>query len=198
MLNNVSLLNLANTESDIGREIITKGLLIMLLSGLFSWPVQAHKQVVVIPMGGDMPSPFAPLTKHAPPNSDYTIGALTVIDKITQLEWQRIPSTDVNPNTAGTQSTANWDNAKAHCDGLSLDGHADWRLPRVAELASLIDYNIGSPAINGVVFPGTQSSLYWSASSGVSSSSSAWVVNFNSGSVGASLKASAYYVRCVR
>ncbi len=198
MLKNVSLLNLANTESDIGRGIVTKGLLIMLLSGLFSWPVQAHKSVVVIPLGGGMPPPFAPLTKGAPPDSDYAIGDLTVIDKITQLEWQRIPSEDVNPNTVGNQSTANWDKAKVYCDGLSLDDHTDWRLPRVAELASLINYNATGPAINKVVFPDTQSSSYWSASSSVSYSRFAWVVNFSYGGVGADSKAGESYVRCVR
>jgi hypothetical protein len=52
----------------------------------------------------------------------------TVLDEVTGLAWQR------KPNTTSYTSFAK---ARAYCEGLALDGHADWRLPGFIELASL-------------------------------------------------------------
>ena len=157
--------------------------------------VWAHNKVVVIPMAGDeieiIPEPFAPLTKQSPPDSDYTIGALTVIDKITGLEWQRLD--DNTPRT--------WVDAFQYCIDLSLDSKTDWRLPLVAELQSIVDYELSSPSINEVAFPGTNVEsfdFYWSASSVASFSALAWFVHFSNGDVGVVNRPNVFYVRCVR
>ena len=151
----------------------------------------AHNKVVVVPLAGDdaPPEPTAPLAKVNPGQTDYTIMASTVIDKITGLEWQRIDDNTIR----------NWNAALDYCANLSLDGRTDWRLPDIIELQSIVDYGqTSTPIIDGVAFPGTNSSGYWSASSRASSSGSAWVVNFGGGNVSSNIKSNFFYVRCVR
>ncbi|NND83207.1 MAG: DUF1566 domain-containing protein [Gammaproteobacteria bacterium] len=151
-----------------------------------------HNKVVVVPLGGDEAQdlePTSPVAKVNPSQTDYTILTNTVIDKITKLEWQR-----EDDNT-----TRNWDDALDYCAGLTLDGKSDWRLPDVVELQSIVDYGQATaPTIDGVAFTGTNSSSYWSASSGASSSGSAWFVGFDLGIVFAFVKTNDIFVRCVR
>jgi hypothetical protein len=50
-------------------------------------------------------------------------------DETSGLCWENPP----------TQTEAlYWDDAVAHCDNMTLDGHDDWRFPSIAELRSLI------------------------------------------------------------
>ncbi len=114
----------------------------------------------------------------------------TVTDFATGLTWQQ---SDTH-NSFGR----NWGDAFDYCVSLTLDSKSDWRLPQIDELQSIVAYDEYSPAINAIAFPSTNPSNYWSASSYASSSSYAWLVNFNSANVYALVKASANYVRCVR
>ena len=152
----------------------------------------AHNRVVVIPLAGDdVPAELTPTTPVAKVNTeqgDYTIMNTTVIDTTTQLEWQR--QDDDFPR--------NWDDAWDYCVDLDLGGHQDWRLPRIKELQSIVDYGQAStPLIEGEAFPNTNS-LYWSASGQASSSIFAWAVFFSSGGVDRDGKVIANFVRCVR
>lgn len=61
----------------------------------------------------------------------YTYDADTVIDDVTGLQWER----------RGVAIGAIAD-AQTHCDGLSLAGLSGWRLPSVAELTSIVDYEV--------------------------------------------------------
>ena len=167
------------------------------ISAAIFWAITAtaHNQVVVIPMAGDdveVPAELTPTTPIAnvdTSQADYTIAALTVIDNITKLEWQRM-----DDNTA-----RNWDAAWDYCAALDLDNHDDWRLPTIIELQSIVDYGSATvPTIDQVAFTNTNSSFYWSASSRASSSSSAWFVFFNNGVVLSDVKTNNYFVRCVR
>ncbi|NND82915.1 MAG: DUF1566 domain-containing protein [Gammaproteobacteria bacterium] len=171
---------------------------LVLAVALFSVSVHAQNttKVVVIPMAGDdveiMPEPFAPLPKQSPPNSDYTIGAVTVIDKITGLEWQR----------QDDDTERNWDDAFDYCFRLELGSKDDWRLPLIAELQSIVDYEASDPSINEAAFPNTNSSLssgfYWSASTEAASFERAWGILFFSGNVSSDFKLGSNFVRCVR
>ncbi|MCP3850919.1 MAG: DUF1566 domain-containing protein [Gammaproteobacteria bacterium] len=177
-----------------------KQLIVVFILSTLSMGGYAQTKVVVIPMVGDdiLPDPFAPLTANSPAQGDYTIndndtqgsGSTlddTVIDNITGLEWQR-----TNDNTQ-----RNWDTAFDYCVSLTLDG-GGWRLPQTHELQSIVAYDEADPAINGVAFISTLSSYYWSASSYAGSSSIAWNVSFNNGSVSTNDKTNTNYVRCVR
>jgi len=65
-------------------------------------------------------------------------------------------------------------------------------------LASIVNRRRTNPAIDVTAFPNTPAGYSWSSSSYAGNSSSAWYVNFFTGSVSIVDKSSNYYVRCVR
>ncbi len=114
----------------------------------------------------------------------------TVLDEKTLLVWQQDPTDD----------TLTWEAAISYCDGLSLAGNSDWRLPNARELESITDDSKSSaPAIDTTYFEDTKSSQYWSSTTkSIVNMTYAWVVYFNTGNVLNSEKTSYNYVRCVR
>ena len=96
----------------------------------------------------------------------------TVTDGNTNLVWQK--------SEDGVART--WANASPYCENLVLGGYADWRLPRVDELASLADY-AQYPALDPA-FGTLQETGFWSDNSVVSYPTAyAWVVDFLKGAV---------------
>lgn len=53
------------------------------------------------------------------------------MDSATGLEWMR----------ADSSSGLEWDDALEYCNGLTLGGYDDWRLPDAHELQSIVDYS---------------------------------------------------------
>ena len=93
-----------------------------------------------------------------------------VVDNLSGLMWSR------NANLAGLLT---WDGAVDYCNGLSLGGHTDWRLPNVRELQSLIDYSRLTPALPaGHPFTGVKSDYYWSSTTYASDTNGAMLVDF--------------------
>ena len=76
----------------------------------------------------------------------------TVTDNRTGLIWQQ-----------GEPGYMSWGEALSYCEGLSLGGHSDWRLPNVRELESLTDDSRYYPAMDTSFFPDAHSSYYWSS-----------------------------------
>lgn len=65
----------------------------------------------------------------------------TITDKATGLMWQQ----------ADDGTRRNWQDSLAYAENSTLAGHADWRLPNIKELQSIVKYGgkVGSwPAIN--------------------------------------------------
>lgn len=125
---------------------------------------------------------------HAGSYTDGTgTAAGTVTDNITGLVWQK------QDDAVGRA----WENAISYCEGLSLGGFTDWRLPNVKELNALVDDSRTTPSIDPL-FTGTQSSNYWSSSTYAGNTTGAWLVSFGVGSTGSYSKTSTGYVRCVR
>ena len=110
----------------------------------------------------------------------------TVSDLATGLMWQQV-------GNGGTHALA-----ITNCDGLTLGGKSDWRLPAIKELSSIVDYRADNPAIDKTMFPGTNSTLYWSAPSDADDDAYAWVVWFSDGTVGKRKKTFYHQIRCVR
>jgi hypothetical protein len=63
-----------------------------------------------------------------------------VTDNITGLMWQ--------DNSEAKTLQLTWQEAKDYCDGSSLGGYTDWRLPSVEELESIVDYGRNNPSID--------------------------------------------------
>ena len=92
----------------------------------------------------------------------------TIIDWATGLEWQR-----------SAEASLSWKEALAYCVDLELDGHDDWQLPNVLELASIID-DTTSPAINLWLRPDISLSAngVWTSTTSPTLFSTAYVVHF--------------------
>ena len=105
------------------------------------------------------------------PNTYVVNGDGTVSDTQTKLMWQQV--TDGNTYT--------WAAAGTYCDGLTLAGKDDWRLPTAAEGASLVDYTVGAPTINGTAFPGvaTNASFWTSVDDTYSAGLNKWRVELS-------------------
>ncbi len=112
----------------------------------------------------------------------------TISDANTGLVWQK--------DDDGT--TPSWTAALTYCEGLSLAGQTDWRLPNRMELISIVDYTQINPSINTMYFPSSKSSGYWSSTSNAFNAFAAWYVLFSYGNVEFYGKTNSYYVRCVR
>ena len=114
----------------------------------------------------------------------------TVTDTVTGLMWQQ-----------ATDGSMNWNEAISHCEGLTLAGYDDWRLPNRRELRSIVDYSKYNPAIDTGYFPGMLSSDYWSSTTVLDpyyGTSYALGVDFSSGGDLPYVKSNDYYVCAVR
>ena len=138
--------------------------------------------------GGTPSSFYVRCVRGGQPTQSFTDnGNGTVTDSGTGLMWQQ---------AEGGSKT--WDNALSYCEGLSLGGNADWRLPNVAELESITDDTRYHPAINTTYFPNTNAAGYWSSTTHASGTNNAWRVSFENSIVNYNYKSNSYYVRCVR
>lgn len=114
----------------------------------------------------------------------------TVADNLTGLIWQR----------SDDGKTRTWNEAFSYCEALSLDGYDDWRMPKIEELQTIIDYTKYDPTISSEVFAIRDSNnmYYWSDTAGVNYKDTAWIANFYSGTVGWHYKSRDFMVvRCV-
>ncbi len=55
----------------------------------------------------------------------------------------------------GSAHTFTWANALVYAEASTFANHADWRLPNVKELSTLVEDCRTSPAINTLRFPNT-------------------------------------------
>ena len=113
-----------------------------------------------------------------------------VLDKNTGLVWERSPAA----------AATSWESARS-CINKNVGGQKGWRLPAIAELASLIDPAVPSPGPTlppAHPFLSVQSVFFWSASTLAGFPTVAWGVNFSNGGVGAGRVADGHLVWCVR
>jgi DNA-directed RNA polymerase specialized sigma24 family protein len=118
----------------------------------------------------------------------YRIADGQVTDPATGLTWQQAPSATTMSASAAT----------AYCAGLHLGGDS-WRLPSIKELATLVDEDRVSPAIDVSAFPGVAPDVwFWSSTVSAPSPPEQWALNFNDGFSYFRSTGSTSYVRCVR
>lgn len=133
--------------------------------------------------------------KNLPSASRFTVLAAfnhqAVRDNNTGLVWEQSPATNLE----------SWFSARFACADKNVGGTRGWRLPSVAELASLNDPSLPAPRVPTTVFTGVQSAEYWSATTNAQDSTFAWVVNFANLVEGVTLikgKIGSFHVWCVR
>jgi len=112
-----------------------------------------------------------------------------VTDNITGFMWQ--------DDSEAKTLYLSWQGAKDYCDGSTLGGYSDWRLPAVEELESIVDYGRNNPSIDPT-FKNVENAWYWSSTSPSGYTYGAWVVYFNNGIVSQNNKDNNDYLRCVR
>ena len=118
----------------------------------------------------------------------------TVTDTSNGLTWE--VKTD-DGSARDKDNTYTWQEALDYCEGLTLGGHADWRLPNMKELCSLLDLSRYNPCINTTYFPNT-SSNYWSSTTHALKMNNARIFRFNVAITADELKSTNNYVRAVR
>jgi len=132
--------------------------------------------------------------ENLPSSSRFTVlpsfNNQAVRDNNTGLVWEQTPDTNTRP----------WANTTDYCLNKTIGGARGWRLPSVAELASLIDPSLTVPPfVPTSIFSGIQSPDYWSATSVADNTLAiAWTVNFFNGDVGFSSKSAPSHAWCVR
>jgi hypothetical protein len=114
----------------------------------------------------------------------------TVTDHKTGLIWQQ----------GGDGIVRNFADAGQYCEDLVLGGKADWRLPSLNELETIVDYSRTDPAIDPVFSTSPYfAHSYWSSSNYFHDPDYAWYVGFQDGGTGLYGKTNIYgYARCVR
>ncbi len=143
-------------------------------------------------------------TAHLLDNGDGTVS-----DPKTGLVWKKCPEGQIWNSGAkkcdGSVATYTWQQAlqraaqvDAGAVGQNL-GHADWRLPNIKELASIVERRCWNPAINEAVFPAISSwSSFLSSSPVAGRGAIAWVVSFYNGTVNWGGRSGGSGVRLVR
>ena len=120
--------------------------------------------------------------------SNLEIVGETIRDRSTGLVWQQ----------GDVSADSDWESATDYCEGLVHETMLDWRLPNVKELASIIDYTDSTAPIISTDFTNRTTHVCWAATNLESSPDSAWMVDFDSGSISTNTKSGTQNVRCVR
>jgi hypothetical protein len=139
----------------------------------------------------------------APPDQYelFNSGSSTIADHYTKLVWQR----------AAPSLQYSFTDAATYCQGLSLNGFVNWRVPSYKELLTLVDehphfeYENGSlvpHAIDPNAFPGSAvGTPYWTSSMYPEdpTQGSAYVIDFRNGQANytSTGPSTLLFVRCV-
>jgi len=129
-------------------------------------------------------------------------GTLTDIDS--GLTWMRCAlGQRWEGNTClGQPERYTWQSAlQAARQFNQLNGYAeykDWRVPRVQELAGIVERHCKNPRINLQLFPTTTATYFWSVNTKPKTYDQAYVMDFGSEGVTTLLKSDQALVRLVR
>lgn len=110
-----------------------------------------------------------------------------VLDKETQLVWEKKPSTDLMP----------WNEAKEHCLSRYVGGRMGWRLPAIEEILTLVD-RTESPALPNQHPFEIVENLYWSATTRQQDTTMAYELGVFGGGAAYTPKGNLVRAWCVR
>lgn len=112
----------------------------------------------------------------------------TVVDSLSMLQWQKVPST----------TTMTWEDAITYAENLVQDGYSDWRLPNVKEIRSLNVETKVQPSADNSIFSITNSQKYWASTTLPNKTTYAWYWSTQFGITTYDLKTTLNSVICVR
>jgi Protein of unknown function (DUF1566) len=108
------------------------------------------------------------------PTGRFVIGtgtqANSVADTVTGLTWMRAPDVPMT-----------WPDSLTRCADMSLAGYSDWRVATIKELHTLIDESRFNPALDTDAFPAVTGGYYWSSTTLPWDSTTAIVIDLNTG-----------------
>ncbi|WP_440055002.1 DUF1566 domain-containing protein [Pseudoalteromonas sp. T1lg65] len=140
----------------------------------------------------------------APDTSDRFITHIdgTITDTLSGLMWQRCSYGQTynqdSESCEGAAQQITWQQALQAAVDDKTAGHSDWQVPNIKELASIVNHNCVTPAINETVFIDTKSNNYWSSSTDRSAQQFAWVYQFADGKNNLTEKSADAFLRFVR
>ena len=130
----------------------------------------------------------------------------TLTDKQSGLMWMRCSLGQEWNGTScqGEPGGFTWQSAQAAARELNRHGgyakHADWRMPHIPELAMIVERQCADPRINLVLFPGTPSTYFWTATGrrGKGMDAEGYLLSFGPEGAGHMPKDDLHFARLVR
>jgi uncharacterized protein DUF1566 len=145
------------------------------------------------------PNPVASIAVTTPTSAFTDNGDGTVTHALTGLMWKKCAQGLSGAQcTTGAGTTMSWQAALAAAVADTTGGHADWRLPNIKELGSIVELCGHLPSINQTLFPNTPLDRFHSSTSYPTGASVEFVVLSTDGNVTTSFKGTAASVRLVR
>lgn len=129
-------------------------------------------------------------------------GTLTDIDN--GLTWMRCAvGQRWESNTCLGQATLyDWHSAQQAAQQFNQPsgyaGHKDWRLPKLPELAGIIERHCNDPRANLQLFPATPAAYFWTANTKPQTDDQAYAMDFGPNGVSPLIKSQQALVRLVR
>ncbi len=139
------------------------------------------------------------------PNENFKDnGNGTLTEIVSGLTWMRcsLGQTWNNNTCIGEPRAYSWQGALNEAMELNEDGgygsYSDWRVPRVFELAAIIERQCADPRINLSLFPATPPKFFWSGASGRKARPGAYMLSFGAEGADTDDKEQLHFVRLVR
>jgi len=156
-------------------------------------PVQQTGQITSFNVGddGDLEAGIAwPVPRFTNPDGTAPVSGNLVVDQLTGLLWTQDGNT---PGSTTCPMDGTWQAALEYVACLNANsylGNADWRLPNINELASLINAEQVNSAswLNSQGFVTVQGNFYWSSTTDASSTGNAWGIFMAGGDKDSSAK----------
>ena len=143
-----------------------------------------------------------PFPRFTNADNSTPVNGSVVVDRLTGLMWAQDGNTP-GPVACTPATGKTWQGALDHVACLNANnylGYADWRVPDVNELESLVNADRSDTAVwlNAQGFSNVWSNYYWSSTSYTYITDYAWVVYMYTGTVTSEWKANGWFVWPVR